>query len=183
MFFHLILQMVSSSSKQRQTGEATTNVEVTYEGEEHQSTQSRGKSIDANASASGVSSQSMKVKKTVVPRSGVWSHYTRTKDSRDKCICHYCQKVFSCATKSGTSNLQKHLTICKEYQTWLTSQGKNQTQINTEGNLKSSKVPEAVFREASNELIVLAELPLSFVESMAWKHFCRKVIPYSFLPL
>ena len=168
--------MVSSSSRQRQTGDETTDVQVTYDGQEHQSTQSRGKSIDANATT-GVSAQSVKVKKAVVPRSGVWSHYTRTKDTRDKCICHYCQKVFSCATKSGTSNLQKHLTICKEYQTWLTSQGKNQTLINTEGNLKSSKVPEPVFREASNELIVLAELPLSFVESTAWKHLCRKVIP------
>ena len=173
--------MVSSSSRQRQTGDETTDVQVTYEGQEHQSTQSRGKSVDANATT-GVSAQSVKVKKSVVPRSGVWSHYTRTKDTRDKCICHYCQKVFSCATKSGTSNLQKHLTICKEYQTWLTSQGKNQTLINTEGNLKSSKVPEPVFREASNELIVLAELPLSFVESTAWKHFCRKVIPWNLLP-
>ena len=49
-------------------------------------------------------------------------------------------------------------------------------EINTDGNLKSSKVAESVFREASNELIVLGELPLSFIESSAWKHFCRKII-------
>ena len=40
-------------------------------------------------------------------------------------------------------------------------------EINTDGNLKSSKVAESVFREASNELIVLGELPLSFIESSA----------------
>ena len=167
--------MVASSSKIPHYVEETMNVEEQYQEEEYHSAQSRGKAVDANAT-SGVSSQSKKVKKIVVPRSGVWKHYTRTKDSRDKCICHYCQKVFSCATKSGTSNLQKHLGICKEYQAWLTSQGMNQTEINTDGNLKSTKVPEPVFREATNELIVLAELPLSFIESIAWKHFCRKVI-------
>ncbi|XP_056850857.1 zinc finger BED domain-containing protein RICESLEEPER 2-like [Raphanus sativus] len=77
-----------------------------------------------------------------------------------------------------TLNLQKHLTICKEYQSWLASQANDQTEINNEGNLKSARVAEPVFREASNELIVLAELPLSFIESVAWKTFCNKVNLY-----
>ncbi|XP_013589576.1 PREDICTED: zinc finger BED domain-containing protein RICESLEEPER 2-like [Brassica oleracea var. oleracea] len=153
------------------------DVDIQVEGEECQRTQNRGKAIAVDAT-SGVSSQSKKVMKVVVPRSGVWKHFTRTKESRDRCICHNCQKIFSCATKSGTSNLQKHLSICKEYQAWLTSQGMNQMEINTDGNLKSSEVAESVFREASNELIVLGELPLSFIESSAWKHFCRKVNLY-----
>ena len=114
------------------------------------------------------------MKKVVVPRSDVWNHYT-TKQSRDRCICHYCQKVFSCATKSGTSNLQKHLLICREYQAKLISKGKSQTSIDDEGSLKPSKVPEKVVREATNELLVLAELPLSFVDSTGWKYFCNKV--------
>ncbi|XP_056854989.1 zinc finger BED domain-containing protein RICESLEEPER 2-like [Raphanus sativus] len=116
--------------------------------------------------------------KVIVPRSGVWKHYTRTKESRDKCICHYCQKLFSCQTKSGTSNLQKHLQICREYQAHVISQGKNQARIDNEGSVKSSKVSETVFREASNELLVLAELPLSFIESTGWKYFCNKVNLY-----
>lgn len=169
--------MVASSSKIPHTVEESMDVEVQIEGEEYQRTQTRRKSVEENAT-SGVSSQSKKVMKVVVPRSGVWKHYTITKENRDRCICHYCQKIFSCATKSGTSNLQKHLSICKEYQAWLTNHGTNQIEINTDGNLKSSKVAEAVFREASNELIVLAELPLSFIESTAWKHFCRKVNLY-----
>ena len=175
IFFLILLQMVSSSSKIPHTVEETMDVDVQVEGEECQRTQNRGKAIAVDAT-SGVSSQSKKVMKVVVPRSGVWKHFTRTKKSRDRCICHYCQKIFSCATKSGTSNLQKHLSICKEYQAWLISQGMNQMEISTDGNLKSSEVAESVFREASNELIVLGELPLSFIESSAWKHFCRKVI-------
>ena len=183
-FFLILLQMVAVSSKIPHTVEETMDVEAQVEREEYQRTQKRGKAIDGDAT-SGVSSQSKKVMKVVVPRSGVWKNFTWTKESRDRCIGHYYRKIFSCATKSGTSNLQKHLSICKEYQTWLTSQGTNQIEINTDGNQKSSKVAEAVFREASNELIVLVELPLSFIESTAWKHLCRKVIhlinPYLFI--
>lgn len=69
--------MVSSSSKIPHTNEETMDVEVKFEEE------CQGKSNDANTTP-GVSSQSRKVKKVVVPRSGVWKHYTRTKDSRDK---------------------------------------------------------------------------------------------------
>ena len=117
--------MVASSSKIPHSVEETMDVEAQVEGEEYQCTQNRGKTIDGDAT-SGVSSQSKKVMKVVVPRSGVWKHFTRTKKSRDRCICHYCQKIFSCATKSGTSNLQKHMSIFKEYQAWLTSHGTKQ---------------------------------------------------------
>ena len=105
----------------------------------------------------------------------MWENFTRTKETRDKCSCHHFHKIFSCASKSGTSNLKQHLQICKEHQSWLTGQKKNQQQIGNEGNLKPSKVSETVFKVACNELVVLGELPLSFIESAAWKHFCDKV--------
>ena len=136
-------------------------------------------SANANA-ASGSSSQANKVKKLVVPRSRVWEHFTRTKETRDKCVCHHCHKIFSCASKSGTSNLKQHLQICKEHQSFLIGQKTNQQQIGNEGNLKPSKVSEDVFKEACNELVVSAELPLSFIESTAFKHFCDKVTLYNF---
>lgn len=167
--------MDSASSKTQQNNGADKDCEVDHV--DCQTIDRSGKRKEADTEC-GESSRATKVPKVVVPRSGVWKHYTRTKESRDKCICHYCQKIFSCQTKSGTSNLQKHLLICREYQAHVISQGKNQTRIDDEGNLKSSKVSEAVFREASNELLVLSELPLSFTESTGWKHFCNKVNLY-----
>ncbi|KAF8049718.1 hypothetical protein N665_2139s0006 [Sinapis alba] len=51
--------------------------------------------------------------------------------------------------------------------------------------IKNFQSPEApanlqrpIFREATNDLLVLAELPLSFIESTCWKHFCNKVKLY-----
>lgn len=156
--------MASSSFNNQQT-----DVAMECEDQEYQET-----SAYPNVT-SGEASQANKGKKLVVPRSQVWEHFTRTKETRDKCTCHHCHKIFSCASKSGTSNLKQHLNICKEHQSWLSGQTKNQQKIGKEGNLKLSRVSETVFKEACNELVVLAELPLAFIESKAFKHFCDKV--------
>ena len=50
--------------------------------------------------------------------------------------------------------------------------------ITNDGGLANAKVPEAVFREATNELLVLAELPLSFTENVAWRHLCDRAVLY-----
>ncbi|KAF8115551.1 hypothetical protein N665_0025s0020 [Sinapis alba] len=165
--FFVLLQMTSSAFDNQ-----ATDIEMQCEDQEYQET------FAAANATSGASSQAQKVKKMVVPRSTVWDHFTRNKENQNKCVCHHCQKTFSCASKSGTSNLKQHLQICKEHIAWLTSQKKNQQQIGNGGNLKASKLTEAVFKEACNELVVLAKLPLSFIESTAFKHFCDKVLPF-----
>jgi len=87
----------------------------------------------------------------------------------------------SCPTKSGTSNLRKHVLGCKAFLAWKAAkafEGKGrQTELtpDEEGNLTLYKVSEDVFKEATNELIVLGELPLAFIESLAWRSFCLKV--------
>ncbi|KAF8106391.1 hypothetical protein N665_0140s0004 [Sinapis alba] len=113
--------------------------------------------------------------KVLTPRSPVWEHYSRTKDNRDKCVCHHCKKTFACPTKSGTSNLAKHLQTCKLYQAWEAGRVKHQTTIGEDGEVRDTRVTETLFREATNEMLVIGEMPLSFVESMAWKYFCNKV--------
>ncbi|KAF8102385.1 hypothetical protein N665_0198s0091 [Sinapis alba] len=130
--------------------------------------------------ASGASS---KVKRILPTRSQVWNHYTKTKDDRDKCVCNYCQNTFSCLTSSGTSNLRSHLEKCKSHLAWSAGQEDKQPNIDDEGKLKKAKLTEGQLREATNEMVVLGQLPLSFVESVAWRHFCHKAnfgyIPHS----
>lgn len=135
---------------------------------------SRGERKEVPGS-SRATSQPEKATKTISARSSVWEHYTRTTENRDKCVCHYCKKTFACPTKSGTSNLQKHLTTCKHYKAWEEGMVRTQPAINEDGYLKDAKVSEAVVWEATNEMLVIGELPLSFVESLAWKWFCNKV--------
>ena len=125
--------------------------------------------------SSAGSSQTSKVKRILPTRSDVWEHYTRTKEDRDRCLCNYCQKNFSCLTSSGTTNLRKHLKICKNHQAWLAVQKNKQENVSEDGKLKVGKLTETVFREATNEMVVMGQLPLAFVDSPAWKHFCKKV--------
>ncbi|XP_009151481.2 zinc finger BED domain-containing protein RICESLEEPER 2-like [Brassica rapa] len=129
---------------------------------------------DDGIASSGLGSR----KKT---RSFVWKHVTRLKDNYNRCKCRYCGKEMTCPTKSGTSNLRKHVLGCKAFLAWkaaraLKGKGK-QTELtpDEEGNLTLYKVSEDVFKEATNELIVLGELPLAFIESLAWRSFCLKV--------
>lgn len=126
----------------------------------------------------GGGSSEQNKKRILPPRSDVWAHFTRLEKNRDKCICHYCQKEYTCPTKSGTTNLRNHLQICKQYKAWQDGQNPKFSQhvINKEGHMQYAKVSESVFREASNEMLVIGELPLAFIECMAWRHFCQKVM-------
>ncbi|KAF8088675.1 hypothetical protein N665_0532s0038 [Sinapis alba] len=120
-------------------------------------------------------SQTAKASKTLNSCSSVWDHYTRTTDNRDKCVCHYCKKIFTCPTKSGTSNLQKHLKTCKNFKAWEEGKVRAQPAISKDGYPKDAKNSEAVLKEATNMMLFLGEMLLSFVESLAWKCFCNKV--------
>lgn len=131
------------------------------------------------ASSSGAASQPTKDTKVLTPRSYVWEHYTQTQENHDRCVCHHCKKSFACASKSGTSNLGKHLTTCKRYLAWEAARKKNQTELTDNGAVRDTKVSEAQVREATNEMLVIGEMPLSFVESMSWKHFCNKIIGFN----
>lgn len=134
-----------------------------------------GKRKDApeSSTSNGKPSKELKV---ILPRSPVWDHFTRTKEDRDKCFCHYCKKSYGCKSKSGTSNLTKHLAACKEYQAY--KENKSQQVIKGNGAMQAAKISEPMFREATNEMLVLGELPLSFVESVAWRHFSSRVNLY-----
>ncbi|KAF8062141.1 hypothetical protein N665_1202s0002 [Sinapis alba] len=101
--------------------------------------------------ASGETYNAKKAPRILPAWSKIWGHFTRTKENLEKCICHYCNKKLCCATKSGTSNFLKHLTVCKHFKAF------------SEGKLKSAKISERTFRETTNEMMVIVELPLSFV--------------------
>ncbi|XP_010462855.1 PREDICTED: zinc finger BED domain-containing protein RICESLEEPER 2-like [Camelina sativa] len=121
-----------------------------------------------------------KTLRQITPRSGVWVHFTRLPNNRNICTCHYCKREYKCPSKSGTKNLWNHLEVCKEHKAWLEGKDPKLSQqvINKDGNLQNAKVREIVFREASNEMLVIGELPLSFIECMAWRHFCSKMNLY-----
>ncbi|CAA7023648.1 unnamed protein product [Microthlaspi erraticum] len=89
---------------------------------------------------------------------------------------------FSVPTSNGTTNMKKLLQTCKFFQVWEAAgnfKDQNQTVLTptgSDGTLSLRKVSESVVKEAPNELIVLAQLPLAFIEGIRWRHFCSKVL-------
>lgn len=66
---------------------------------------------------------------------------------------------------------------------WLSANGKNKGGPEDDsGSAKLCRVSDAVIREATNEMMVIGELPLSWVDGLAWRHFTDKIklgIPHS----
>lgn len=87
----------------------------------------------------------------------------------------------ACTTKSGTSNLNKYLEVCKSYSVWKGTNKYNKKEVLNpykEGELCLGKVSKTLLHEATNEMILLADLPLAFSGCFGWKHFFSKVKLY-----
>ncbi|CAM8982292.1 unnamed protein product [Rhodiola kirilowii] len=97
--------------------------------------------------------------------------------------CNYCAKDLACDTyENGTSSLQRHIdNVCKKYpgrvkindgQQKLTSTGRTGAK-----ELVIVKWSEQGCREAAVKMIVMDELPFSFIEKEGFRYFCRYVVP------
>ncbi|XP_024009281.1 zinc finger BED domain-containing protein RICESLEEPER 2-like [Eutrema salsugineum] len=82
------------------------------------------------------------------------------------------KKVTAKGKKRTRSFVWDHYTRTKA--NYDKSKNSNQEQLDPDG-MKLCRVSDAVVREATNEMIVIGELPLSFVECLAWRHFCNIV--------
>ncbi|KAF8100378.1 hypothetical protein N665_0226s0038 [Sinapis alba] len=120
-------------------------------------------------------SQEQSKTKCILPtRSDVWAHYQISEENCDKCVCNYCLKIFTCPTKSRTTNLCNHINSCKQFKSCKHN-------ISYERFFKSAKISKDVFIQAANEMLIIGHMSLSFVESVAFKHFCNKIILIMYL--
>lgn len=49
---------------------------------------------------------------------------------------------------------------------WEAGQKKSQATIDDDGAVRDTRISETQFREATNEMLVIGEMPLSFFESL-----------------
>uniref|UniRef100_A0A1J3IT19 Putative AC transposase n=2 Tax=Noccaea caerulescens TaxID=107243 RepID=A0A1J3IT19_NOCCA len=143
------------------------------------SSRNKGKRKDKTTETASGSEPSGNKKKKKIERSWVWQHFPRHEDNYDLANCLYCKKEFNVPTSNGTTNMKTHLQTCKSFKVWeAANKFTDQTVLTptgTDGTVSLGKVSDAVVKEATNEMIVLAQLPLAFIESIAWRHFTSKV--------
>ncbi|XP_060676328.1 uncharacterized protein LOC132805410 [Ziziphus jujuba] len=116
----------------------------------------------------------------------MWDHYEKIENSdpdNPRCKCKYCGGDCACNSKSRTSTLLNHLNhYCKKYpyrvqdkkQKILTFGAQNESD---ESNLFAVGFNKEACGLACAKMIILDELPFSFVESRDFRMFCKVACP------
>lgn len=129
-----------------------------------------------------------KPKRKLPSRSPAWEVFTKLEDDESKCSCNYCGKIYSCPSTGGTSTLMSHMKKCKDYldslesdsQQHLSSGGNNVHGGKSVGMTKP--FDHVVCKQATVKMIIMDELPFSFVENEGFRQFCETVIPWFTIP-
>ncbi|KAL1222462.1 hypothetical protein V5N11_020692 [Cardamine amara subsp. amara] len=126
-----------------------------------------GKKCIAPASASA---KPPKPRKKYAKRAEVWQHFMQKDEDCSKSICKYCASEICCDSKTvGTSPMIGHIGRCSKYKDFDEKENQKVLSDDSNGNLKVVKFDPQLFRRSVNEMVVVNELPFSFVESDGWK--------------
>ncbi|KAH9678810.1 BED-type domain-containing protein [Citrus sinensis] len=123
-------------------------------------------------------------------RSTVWNHFTLLEDNPNKCMCNYCGKQYQChSSLDGITNMTRHIKTCESYKRFRAQQSGSQQNLTSEGgeenasNLVLGKGwSQDACRMAVTKMIIMGELPLSFVDNKGFRHFCSVAIPQFVMP-
>ncbi|XP_073032144.1 zinc finger BED domain-containing protein RICESLEEPER 2-like isoform X2 [Primulina eburnea] len=148
------------------------------------------KSSNANApnSSSADSVDVGKKRKSVRPRSLVWEHFEKYEDSNGtpRAKCNYCGSSYAAdSSLNGTSSLGAHLKKCKKYPCNLeTKQAKIAFQniSKDQVTINAWRFDQEGCRKALAKMILVDELPFSFVEMEGFRHFINVIQPLFRIP-
>ncbi|KAK9026593.1 hypothetical protein V6N11_039428 [Hibiscus sabdariffa] len=107
--------------------------------------------------------------------SSAWDHFKTIEGDKEYAECIYCARKISCASANGTNAMKRHTARCKKApfnlektQTILDFESK--TKCNADGTIETISVPklwrfdQEKIREALAKMVIVDELPFSFVE-------------------
>lgn len=117
-----------------------------------------------------------------------WDHFHKieakdTSDGIQRAVCKYCAKKYRADPKMhGVSNLTSHSAVCKKYPyRELDGQQSLNFRPNKNGNegfdLVATTFSVDAARNSLVEMIMIDELPFSFVEGIGFKKFCNVLQP------
>ncbi|XP_052287357.1 zinc finger BED domain-containing protein RICESLEEPER 2-like [Citrus sinensis] len=152
---------------------------------------SNSMSDDDNQSVQMEGTQKAKRKRPAMKkRSATWNHFTLLEDNPNKCKCNYCGRQYQChSRRDGITNMRNHILACLAYKTFREQQEGSQQNLTTEGgegnasNMVLAKGwSQDACRRAVTKMIIMGELPLSFVDNKGFRHFCSVAIPQFVMP-
>ncbi|KAH9711305.1 BED-type domain-containing protein [Citrus sinensis] len=123
-------------------------------------------------------------------RSATWNHFTLLENNPNKCKCNYCGRQYQChSRRDGITNMRNHILACLAYKTFREQQEGSQQNLTTEGGegnasnmVLAKEWSQDACRRAVTKMIIMGELPLSFVDNKGFRHFCSVAIPQFVMP-
>ncbi|KAH9705062.1 BED-type domain-containing protein [Citrus sinensis] len=152
---------------------------------------SNSRSDDDNQSVQMEGTQKTKRKRPAMKkRFATWNHFTLLEDNPNKCKCNYCGKQYQCEKRrDGITNMRNHILTCPAYKTFREQQERSQQNLTTEGgegnagNMVLAKGwSQDACRRAVTKMIIMGELPLSFVDNKGFMHFWSVAILQFVMP-
>ena len=125
-------------------------------------------------------------------RSKWWDHY-QASGTEDVAECIYCHKHIGCASVNGTGPLRNHINTCKQYPANIDKRQKlidleSKTRVSDDGSVETVSIPKLwefnqdVIRKALAKMLIVDELPFSFVERDGFREYCKTINPHFFIP-
>ncbi|KAG5624302.1 hypothetical protein H5410_009520 [Solanum commersonii] len=115
--------------------------------------------------------------KNMEPRATCWKHFDKftNESGAKKAKCKYCEKPYRPTSTNGTSAMNNHMRICLKFPRDIVDKG--QKLINflpsstgaKVGVISTWKFDQAQSRRALAKMIIVDELPFSFVEKKGFK--------------
>ncbi|KAH9679903.1 BED-type domain-containing protein [Citrus sinensis] len=123
-------------------------------------------------------------------RSEVWNHFTLLEDNPNKCMCNYCGRQYQCHSRlDGITNMTRYLKTCQLYKTFREQQSGSQQNFTAEGGEENASNfvlgkgwSQDTCRRTITKMIIMGELPLSFVDNKGFRHFYSVAIPQFVMP-
>ena len=132
----------------------------------------------SNSNDMSIGTEITKKRKEMDPRSLAWQHFEKVFENGVlvKAKCLHCKQYYAAnTTRNGTSGLKQHLNYrCKVYKPPTVAPGIQKLLNIQNNNLETWKFEQEVCRRALVEMIILDELPFSFVEKEGFKKFMSK---------
>ena len=135
----------------------------------------------SNKKMKGKKPQKIKTKRKVKKWSKVWLDFDKLMlkegetEEDVKAQCKHCDRLFLChSSKYGIKNLKRHLLRCDVYQA---KQSEGQTELmfehGKENKMFAWKFDQKESKKALAHMIIVDELPFSFVERDGFRHYSR----------
>ncbi|GFZ07045.1 hypothetical protein Acr_18g0012150 [Actinidia rufa] len=112
-----------------------------------------------------------------------WEHFIEIKDEKNmtqEAQCKYCKTIYKANPKKhGVTNLNTHMTKCKKFPN--RDKG-GQQNISFKPTVDGVEVVSSVFsfddcKRVLAKMIIIDELPFSFVEGIGFRRFCKSLQP------